>query len=521
MGIKLRAAGITDFVILEKQADVGGTWCLNRYPGVACDVPAHGYGFSFERNPDWSTAYAPGSEIHQYQKRVANKHGVTQHCRFGVEVTALVYDPAAQRWNVTATNVASQVAQTFTSRLVVACMGVQHWPAWPKLNGVNNGTFKGDLEVHSVEWVPGQHDAAIEGKNVVVIGSACSALQLVPAIADKVKSLTVVQRTPSWIVPKRNPLLPSGLQYGPVWKSAFNNVPGALWAYNRAIYLSYESFYLVASGTEDSFVQRKLREVLTRSMTDQLSGRADLVDALIPKYPIGCKRPVMSDDFLPTLLKPNVRLVNSPLHEIKDHSVVCANGQSINADVIIYCTGYRFSDPGPRFNVKTPFFEYTDSMRAEAERTGAWDGVNVPASVFDKMRMYKGVAHPWMPNFFTTFGPNSGLINSIVVVLEAQVAYIVGAIEQMQRQRVAELRIKQHVVDAYTQEIDQLLDSDAFSAFSSTTCSSYYKADGKGKIVAASPYSARQFTAHLAPPSSLTDYHVAYLPPPQRKAAKL
>ena len=470
---------------------------------MACDVPIHAYGYSFELNANWSTAFAPGAEIHAYQKRVAAKHGIYAHCQFNTEVRRLEYLAEEHVWAVTVLKKKENRTETFFTKIIVDAKGIQHHAMWPKLPGVNDGTFKGTLEVHSVDWRP-EHDDMVRGKNVVVIGSAASAIQIVPALADKVKTLTVLQRTPNWIVPKTAPYLPRQLDYGPWWKWVFANVPGAMRLHYYSIFYGLDAAYATSFLRPGSTAQSIGQQVMTASMTRRLRGRQDLVEKLVPKYEIGCKRPVLSDTFLQTFLKPNVKLLASALTRVEPDGVLCANGDKVVADVVIYCTGYRFADPGLHFEVVTPEFTYNDDVRKHAEET-YWTGAFIPGAIFDQIRTYKGVAHPKMPNYFTTFGTNCGVANSALVTLEANTAYIARVIKLMESKHVAELRVKQELCDKFNAEVDKALEG---TVFTSSKCTSYYKADGTGKVVIVSPFSASKFIASMAPPSNLDEYNV-------------
>src|ERR1700733_11212568 len=191
MAIQLKKAGYTAFRVFEKAPDLGGTWRDNIYPGCACDVPSHLYSFSFEQNPDWSRSYSPQDEIWRYMKACAGKYGILSHFRFNSAVTAAEYDEAAQLWRLTLKS-----GERVSARALVSGVGALHLPAFPKIEHLD--AFKGRA-FHSSQW---DTSCDLTGKTVGVIGTGASAIQIVPSIANKVKSLALFQRTPAWILPR-------------------------------------------------------------------------------------------------------------------------------------------------------------------------------------------------------------------------------------------------------------------------------------------------------------------------------
>jgi len=477
---------------------------VNNYPGVACDVPAHGYSYSFELNPNWSTAFAPGREIEEYIRGVARKYDVYQHCTFNAEVLSMEYDVKHCQWNVSwSVNGAPPTFASFP--IVVSCVGGLHCtriplgscgprltrefflnqpctdPAFPDAPGCNNGTFKG-YEVHSAEWRAEVDNDAIRGKDVIVVGSAASAVQIVPEIEGRVKTLTVLQRTPNWLSPQRGWNMPANLDYGPTAQWVLNNVPFALRAYHANVYYSMEFYHLAQIFKKDSLGNKAAKAVLTRYMKHQLKGNKELEGKVIPKYTTGCKRIIRSERFLPTLLKPHVRLVTAGLERVEADGVVCANGETIKADCIIYATGYRVGYMGPKLKVVVP---------GSVQLSG--DGA--------KARKLYGVCGPELPNFFTTLGTNSGLgHNSIIVVIEAQVDFIVGVLKQMRSRRVCEVRVKRDVLDAYTAEVDAAMEA---TVWTGASCKSWYQNPDDGKVLTLSPFSTLKFRSDAAPPRDL------------------
>ena len=481
--IKLKEAGIP-FRVFEKAADLGGTWYLNTYPGVACDVPAHGYSFSFELNPNWSTAFAPGHEIEEYIRFVARKYDVYKDCHFNHEVVRIEYDNDKYEWVVTYT-VNGGAPQVTRAQILFNCLGGLHFPLYPPAEGVCNGTFKG-AEMHSAEW---NSKVDLTGKRVVVVGSAASAVQIVPEICDQVKTLTVLQRTPNWLAPQHAPFLPMRLAYGPVWRWMLNNVPGLLRLYRICIYWLMEVLHFpLGLFTMSSLGHRIATAVLTRYMKMLLKGNQELADKVIPKYPLGCKRIIRSEKFLPALLKPNVHLVTKPLGKVESGAVVTEDGQKIDADVIIYATGFKVGSLGKLKIVGS------DGQAA----TGA-DLIDYTPP------FYLGLVTPSTPNLFMMLGPNTALgHNSIILMIEAQVKYAVRMVCMMADQNIAEVKIKASEAEKFVQEIERGV---AGSVWVAEGCHSWYQ-NKDGRVSTLWPFTTVKYIHDTAPPADLSKYEI-------------
>ncbi|MBA2561036.1 MAG: NAD(P)/FAD-dependent oxidoreductase, partial [Propionibacteriales bacterium] len=289
MGIKLKQSGRDDFVILEKGADLGGTWRDNTYPGCACDVPSHLYSFSFEQNPRWSRTFSPQREIWDYLRHCADAYGLTRHLRFGAEVTAARFDEAERRWQVEVNG-----SDLIDSRVVVAGIGALHHPNVPGLPGL--ATF-GGTTFHSAQW---RHDHCLDGRRVAVIGTGASATQFVPKIASRVAHLDLYQRTAAWVTPKPDPRIDSDRQrlYAarPAVQHSIRDV--IFWA------LEARGAGFTVTPRAMAMLEKQARAHLARQIDDP-----DLRARLTPDYQIGCKRILLSDDFYPALTRDNVDLV--------------------------------------------------------------------------------------------------------------------------------------------------------------------------------------------------------------------
>ncbi|MFC6882713.1 MULTISPECIES: flavin-containing monooxygenase [Actinomadura] len=395
MGIQLLKNGFRDFLIVEKSEALGGTWHDNTYPGCACDVPSHMYSFSFELNPGWSRMFAPQPEIRSYLERVADKYRVRDHIRFGAAVDAVEYDDDALRWTVTLAD-----GTVYTPRAVVSAVGALHIPSYPDLPGIEN--FQGTA-FHSAEW---DHSYDLAGKRVAVIGTGASAIQFVPQIAKKTAHLTLFQRTPPWIQPKPDRRFPA-----PVRK-AFEKVPGAARAFRAGIYWTLEA--RAVGFTIDPRLsvpmERLARWHIKRQIPDP-----ELRAKVTPDYTIGCKRVLLSNDYYPALTRPDVDVETSGVAEVRERSIVTADGREIEVDCIIYGTG----------------FKVTDAMN-EQHITGR-GGVKLQDAWADGIEAHRGTTIPGFPNYFMLLGPNTGLgHNSVVFMVETQIQHVLSCLRLVQ-----------------------------------------------------------------------------------------
>ncbi|HSN34338.1 MAG TPA: NAD(P)/FAD-dependent oxidoreductase, partial [Ideonella sp.] len=319
LGIRLLQSGVRDFLLFERAGDVGGVWRDNTYPGCACDVQSHLYSFSFAPNPDWSRSYSPAAEIHAYLRRCALDFGVMPHIRFDHEIREAAWDTAAQCW------VLETSRGRFTADVFVAAVGALSEPAMPKIRGIER--FAGRV-FHSARW---DHDYALEGRTVAVIGTGASAIQFVPQIQPRVGHLDLYQRTPPWIVPRND------FAYSERAKRVMRHVPLAGRLERAALFVRRELFAL-------PFLYPWIAPVAERLALSHLAAQVPdpaLRARLTPSYRIGCKRILVSDDYLPALAQPNVDVVSDSIVEITPGGVVTADGRERPADAIICGTGFQ------------------------------------------------------------------------------------------------------------------------------------------------------------------------------------
>jgi cation diffusion facilitator CzcD-associated flavoprotein CzcO len=436
--IRLKQSGIDDFVVLERSSDVGGVWRDNTYPGCACDVESHLYSFSFARNPEWTRSFSPAGEIHAYLRRCAERFGILPHVRFDHEIERATWDDDAQLWRLETSH------GVITASFFVAAVGALSDPSIPRLRGLD--TFAGKA-FHSARWDHG-HD--LEGRRVAVIGTGASAIQLVPAIQPKVATLKVFQRTAPWIVPRRDRAL------GERQRKVLRRSNTAQWMKRAGIYALRE---LMAVAFFDTHVakltQRLALKHLERSVRDPV-----LRTKLTPKYTMGCKRILLSDDYLPAISKPNVDLVTDAIEEIRPEGIVTKDGTLHEVDTIIFGTGFQVQD--------YPFAERVRGKRGETLKETWKDG----------MTAHLGTTVAGYPNMFLLQGPNTGLGHtSVITMIESQIEHIVNALRWVRARGLATLEPKISAQEAFVADVDAKMKG---TVWTSGGCASWYL-DARGR----------------------------------------
>ncbi|MDX3326732.1 MULTISPECIES: NAD(P)/FAD-dependent oxidoreductase [Streptomyces] len=392
--VRLRREGITDFLVLERAAAVGGTWRDNSYPGCACDVPSHLYSFSFAPNPDWPRTFSGQQHIRAYLEHVADTFGLRPHIRLNHEVTVMRWDNDDLHWVIEAAN-----GSTVTADAVVSATGPLSDPKLPDIPGL--AEFPGKV-FHSAQW---DHDYDLSGKRVAVVGTGASAIQIVPEIQPKAGRLTLFQRTPPWVMPRMDRAI-SGAE-----KWLHRTLPftatarrGLLWGIRE---LQVGAF--TKHPDQLGLVERIAKSNMARAIKDPA-----LRAKLTPSYRIGCKRILLSNAYYPALAQPNVDVVDSGLSEVRGSTLVGSDGTETEADVIILGTGFHVTD-----------------MPIASRVVGA-DGITLAESWKGGMQALRGATAAGFPNWMTIIGPNTGLGNSsMILMIESQLNYMADYLRQL------------------------------------------------------------------------------------------
>ncbi len=423
MGIKLKEKGISNFLLLEKATEVGGTWRENTYPGAECDVPSALYSYSFEPYADWEYKWSLQPQILSYIKQVAKKYDLYQHIHFNKEMAAAVWQEAEGVWAIT-----TKDGSQYKSKIVVSAVGQLHHPSTPNFKGKD--TFKGD-SFHSAKW---NHSIDLAGKTVGVIGNAASAVQFIPEIVKTVGKLVIFQRSANWMLPKQD------RAYKEWEKKLVRRFPLLLKIYRLQLWLLGGGlFFLMKNGNN---WLRKIYQNQTITYIKEHIKDPELVKQLTPNYPMGAKRVLFSDTYYPALAKPNVQVVMGGVNEITPNSVVAGDGSSHPIDVLIYATGF-----------KTNPFLVNMAIKGKG-------GLSIKEAWKDGPKNYLGMTVHNFPNFFMMYGPNTNLgHNSIILMSEAQADYIAQCVDQLEKKDWKSLEIKKEVLETYHQTTQSRLNN--------------------------------------------------------------
>lgn len=434
--IRLKQRGIENFVILERDTALGGTWRDNTYPGAACDIPSRLYSYSFAPNPDWSATYSGSAEILAYIEDMVRRFGLAPHVRYGHEVTGLAFDEDAGRWEVSIAGRAPLFA-----RAVVLASGPLSNASLPDIRGIE--TFEGH-KIHSARW---DHDYDFTGKRVAVVGTGASAVQIVPELVRKAASVKVFQRTPGWVLPRVN------RRTGPLAKQLYRHVPGAESLARGAWFYGHES---VALGVVWNTPLTRVVELVGKAQLRRQVRDPWLRRQLTPDFRAGCKRLLMTDDFYPALQRPNCKLITWPIARIAPQGIRTAEGIEHQVDCIVFATGFDVSKTG----TPVPVTGRGGRVLAEEWSRGAY--------------AYKSVTVSGYPNLFLTFGPNSGPgHNSALVYMEAQIDYLVEAIGTILARDLRLLDVRREVQDRYNASLQRRLAATTWNS----GCRSWYLTD--------------------------------------------
>jgi cation diffusion facilitator CzcD-associated flavoprotein CzcO len=432
MAIRLKEAGVDDFVILERADEVGGTWQANTYPGCACDVPSHLYSFSFAPNPEWTQTYSPQPEIWDYLRRCADTYSLRPHIRLNTPVDSATWLDDERRWEL------ETPQGTMHARVVIAGMGPLTEPRIPDLPGLD--TFAG-ATFHSARW---DHDFDLKGKRVASIGTGASAIQYVPEIQREVEKVHVFQRTPPWVMPHSNRPIRD-------WeRRLYRALPAAQKLVRAGVYAGRE--LLVLGFAKRPRLMRFVERIARRHMRAQISDPA-LLERVTPDYTIGCKRILPSNRWYRTLAKDNVELVTGGVREVRSGSIVGADGVEREVDAIIFGTGFHVTDIPAAHCVRGRGGTLLDDV---------WHG---------SPRAYMGTSIAGFPNLFFLLGPNTGLgHSSMVYMIESQVSHVLAVLRHMRSRGAETVEIRPEAQARFNADIDRRMKGTVWQ----TGCSSWY-----------------------------------------------
>jgi cation diffusion facilitator CzcD-associated flavoprotein CzcO len=433
--LRLRKNGIHSFVIFERSDDIGGTWRDNIYPGCACDVASNLYSFADEPNPNWSHKYSGQEEIWNYMKDVVQRNNLQPHIRFNTDIKEARFIEDQAYWQVQ-----DQNGNITRVKLLIAGLGPLNRPKLPDLPGLR--VFKGKI-MHSAEW---DKNFDITNKNIAVVGTGASAVQVIPSIAPLVKTLTVFQRTPAWVAFRHDSSV------SPFTRSIYSKFPFLFRIRRELEFWSNEFFGLGFLG--NSTINKIMKWLASRKLSKEVKD-PDTRKKLMPAFTIGCKRILRSDDYYPTFNLPHVQLVTEPITGLSEKAILNRDGKTFEVDAVIFCTGFNVADMN--FPVKLIGKKGIDLVDNWKQNGGL---------------AYKGTTVSGFPNFCLIMGPNTGLgHNSVVHMMESQMDYIMEYFRQLDKMGdKGQLDTKADLQDKYNREIQERFKGTVWSS----GCKSWY-----------------------------------------------
>jgi cation diffusion facilitator CzcD-associated flavoprotein CzcO len=432
LAIRLKQAGFDQITILESSDDVGGTWLKNSYPNAGCDVPSYLYSYSFARKFDWTMKYARQPEILSYLRQCGERFAIRSHIRFNTAVESAAFDESSGTWRITTQSGESLVADIF-----VSAVGQLNRPQLPKIEGMER--FRGE-QWHSARW---NHEFDFSEKTVAVIGNGASAIQFLPEIASRARKIYHVQRTPCWVQSFNNYLYPAWARW------ALSSLPFCVSVHRLWIYLSCE--WRIFAFREGGVLNKEYARWLRRQMRRKVP--ADQWSKLIPEYSPGCKRILLSNDYLETLARANVDVITEPLERL-DAGGIVTRSATHHVDAVIFATGFKATE-----------FLQPMQIRGRDGRLleDVWSG---------RPKAYYGMAAPGFPNMFLLYGPNTNLgHNSIIFMVERQVESIVRCLRRLRKSGSKLAEVNQQAMDEFDRDVQQRLRASVWSG----DCTNWYK----------------------------------------------
>ena len=439
--IRLDQAGFDDLVVLEEGEEVGGAWHWNTYPGVSVDIPSFSYQFSFEQRTDWSRVYASGAELRAYARDCVDKYGLRSRIRFGAKVVGASFDDSRDVWRLETAG-----GEAIEARHVVGATGVFSQPKRPEIRGLES--FAGKL-MHTARW---DHAHDLRGRRVAVVGTGASAVQVIPAIAPDVERLTVFQRTPIWCLPKAD---------APIGR--LPRLGLRLWPVAGAARVASEAFVELTLPLPAHFHglvplsragQRNAHNLLRRQVADR-----ETREKLTPRYPLGCKRPAFSNDYLPTFNRANVALETDPIEAVTANAIRTAGGSEHEVDTIVLATGFKVFESG-----NMPPFPVRGSAGVDLEDW--WDE--------NRFQAYEGVSIPGFPNFFLILGPYGYNGSSYFNLIENQARHIIRCLRRAEGSGATRVEVRPEANERYWKSMLARRRNQIFFREDCSAANSYY-----------------------------------------------
>jgi cation diffusion facilitator CzcD-associated flavoprotein CzcO len=460
--IRLRKNNISDFVLLERGSDIGGTWRDNSYPGAEVDIPTGLYSISFVPYK-FKKKYSPQSELLEYTNYVIDKFDLRKYAKTNQAVTKLTYDEAKCLWHVEV-----ESGERYMARFIIDTSGVLANPHIPSIKGAES--FRG-AKFHTGQW---DHNVPYEGKRVGVIGSGCSAAQVVPAIASQVDKLTVFMGKAQWIIPR------SDRNYSSV-ERFITSLPG-IRHIRRLMIFGYHEVRFVAFRRYPftSTISRLVKKLYAQNLKKNLETYIDddkLRQHMMPDYELGCRRVIPTNAYLPALSRKNVDVDISGIENITPTGIRTNDGEDIPLDIIVYATG---------------FYAYSNMKKALSFQVYGIGGRNLNSEWETEAVSYKGITVSGYPNYFKVNGPNTGTGHSSqLCYMETMVKYTVKAICAIKRDKsIKAIDVRSDVQSEYVAKTKKNL---KLTVWQTGGCSAFYRKDMTGEVTSLSPESVVHF----------------------------
>ncbi|MFB8003103.1 flavin-containing monooxygenase [Nocardia sp. NPDC056000] len=454
--IQLKELGIEDLLILDRENDLGGTWHVNRYPGLAVDIASVTYSYSFEPNPYWSRVFAPGAELKKYAEHVADKYDLRRHMRFDTVVHGARWDQDAQHWIIGVGG-----GEVITARYLLSATGFLSQPNLPDIAGI--GSFAGTI-LHSADW---EETTDLTGRKVAIIGTGATGVQLIPQLARKAETLTVFQRTPIWVVPKVDFAIPAAVQ------TLFARVPAAQRAARSAYTTLLEAIMVTAvlHYRQAGFLNKIATAAARTHLFAQVRDRS-LRAKLVPEYSFGCKRPTFSNTYYPTFNQDHVHLETTPIARIEPGAIVTSDGVRTEIDTLVLATG---------FNIWDTNFPALEMIGREGRDLGKWWREN-------RFQAYQGLSVPYFPNYLTLASPYAYSGMSYFDTIESQMKHLRRLFGELRRNGAKTFEVTEQ---ANTEFLDQVTGRLGDSVFYRGNCASsrsyYFNQHGEAALLRPTP----------------------------------
>ncbi|BBY44518.1 flavin-containing monooxygenase [Mycolicibacterium celeriflavum] len=474
--IQLKRMGYENFVILDREDDLGGTWHVNRYPGLAVDVPTTTYSYFFEPNPNWSRLYSTGAEIKQYADDVADKYDVRRHIRFNTTVEGARWDEEANVWRVGLAG-----GDTLTTRYLITATGFLSQPHTPDIPGITS--FAGKI-IHTTDW---DDSHKLHGRRVAIIGTGATAVQLIPELAKKAADLTVYQRTPIWVVPKVD------FRFSNHVKRLFARVPLAQRAIRAVTDAVYEFCIYVVLHHRQLLFRRLMVAAADLAKTHRFFSVRDpeLRKQLTPDYDFGCKRPTFSNDYYRVFTKPHVHLQSSGIERIETDGIVANDGTKTAIDTLVLATGFDL------WEANFPAIEITGR---EGRNLGKWWRET-------RFQAYQGVTMPYFPNYLSLASPYAFLGLNFFNTMEYQMRHMDRLFGEVKRRGATTFEVTEEAHTRDLTRMTELVGDSTLTVGSCATSRSYYF-DPSGEPSLLRPLSTRKAIKE-ASQFPLSDYRIA------------